>query len=170
MFRSNTTVAQNTVWSMFVSHHMYETCRCGSLYCCLYSASSGICLFCCRLTKAQRASLSSWWRCLGRCSRRSQSWSIPRVKTETWRRSCCRWLKTLTVELLCSKVRTTKHVNEWGVEGREVVTIRYWLIAFFCFSSGISSIVKTSSITQSLKGIATAGRHSFFNCFGRNLH
>ena len=64
------------------------------------------CLCACRWTKAQRASLSSWWRCLGLCSKGSQSWWILRAKTETWRRSCCRSLRTQTVELSYSKVWT----------------------------------------------------------------
>lgn len=48
------------------------------------------------------------------------------------------------------------HISKWDVR--------------LCSSSGISSIVKSSSITQSIKGIATAGRHSFFLLFLERLY
>lgn len=75
------------------------------------------CLCACRLTKAQRASLSSWWHCPGPFSKGSQSWSILRGKTETWRRFYCRLLRTQTVELSYNKVRIKKRVKGCRIEG-----------------------------------------------------
>lgn len=98
-----------------VSHHL----KCTHLI----LSQSYSCLCSRRLTKARRASLSSWWRCLGRCSKRSQSWSIPRGKTETWRRSCCRSLRTRTVELSCNKVRTKEHVEGCRIEGKDDLSV-----------------------------------------------
>lgn len=111
-------------WSTFVSHRPNETCLCESVLLLIGYFSRLLVplffyswLYSCRLTKARTASLFNWWRCLGHCSKRSQSWSILRGKTEMWRRSCYKLLRTQTVERSYSKVWTKK--KKKNMEGWE---------------------------------------------------
>lgn len=123
---------------------------------------SGLCS--CRLTKAQRASSYSLWRCPVHCSRGSQSLLILRGRTEMWRRSCCRLLRTPTVELLYSKVRNERHMEGHRIEGK---TTSAWWWQDRQETKGLNSVVTCVPVISS--GF-TPVNISFFEHVVSNVH